>query len=96
MLSTIPLMSRKSNSRDVQHVLLVLAIDETAALHVGIAVRSNTVHAEHVPAALVEALLAGLVLRHVVDRLFGIPVGFSLRLTTHNRRLSTDVANRGV
>ena len=64
-------MSGQPVGRDVKRVLFVLAVDEATAL---LAVR--------LVAALVDALLAGLVLRHVVDRaaddaaaLVGIAVG---------------------
>ena len=77
MLSTMTLMKKQSIVRDVQHVLLVLAIDETAALSVGIVVGLIAVPSEHVPIALVGALLAGPVLRNVVDRILEIPVGLS-------------------
>ena len=74
---------------DVKRVLLVLAVGEAAAL-VGLVVGLVAAHAEHVPTALVEPLLPDLG-RPLDDR-----VNLSARLTTHNRRLSTDVANRGV
>ena len=52
-------MSGNSIGRDVERVLLVLAIGEAAAL-VGFVVGLVTAHAEHVPIALVEALLPDL------------------------------------
>ena len=89
MFSTISLMSGKSIGRNVERVLLVLTIGEAAAL-VGLVVGLVAAHAEDVPTALVQALLPDLG-RALDDR-----VNLSTRLTTHNWRLSTDVANRGV
>ena len=69
MLSTIPLISGTLIVRDVQNVLLVLAIDETTALRIGIVFGLHAVHSEHPPIVMVESPFAGLVLRHVVDQL---------------------------
>ena len=87
MFSTISLMSRQSIGRDVKRVLLVLFVAEAATL-VGSVVGLVAAHAEHVPIALVEPLFPDLG-RPLDDR-----VNFSTHLTTHSRRLSTDVAIR--
>ena len=56
MFSTFSLMSGKSIGRDVERILLVLAIGEAAAL-VGLVVELVAALAEQVPTALVGSLL---------------------------------------
>ena len=79
-------MSRQSLDRDVGHVVFVLAIDQAAAISVGSAVGLVAVLAEHVPVALVVALLVGLVLRHTVARLVEVHVDLSNRLAARHGR----------